>query len=96
MIFFFQPLLQENNDKHGGHNKADAGSIKFKQSAGKAADCRAGNPVNIIKQRYKEEEPASVHMFRNRGGIIDGKGFIAHAENQKKLFPSQPLIFFQH
>ena len=34
MIFFFQPLLHKDDDKHGGHNKADAVSIKFKQSAG--------------------------------------------------------------
>ena len=29
-------------------------------------------------------------------GIIDRKCLVTHAEDEKKLFPAHPLIFFQH
>ena len=60
-----------------------------------ASQSGAGYPVNVIIQGYKKHEPASIHIFRDFCGIVYGKTFIAHTEDQIEFFQTGSLVFFQ-
>ena len=48
MSLFLQPLLQENDDEHGGHDEIQAFRIKGDEGAEDAAQGRARKPVQVV------------------------------------------------
>ena len=96
VIFFLQPLVEKDDDKHGCHDKIDPGCVKLQQRADQSADRGDDGPVEIVQWCDEEKEPALIDTFGRFCGIIDRKCLVTHAEDEKKLFPAHPLIFFQH
>ena len=54
------------------------------------------HPVNVVEQGDKEHEPPAVHPLRRVDGTVDGKGFVAHPEDQVELFPAGAAVLLQH
>lgn len=50
----------------------------------------------MVKRGHKEHEPSSVNIFRDDGGVINGKALITHAEDEIKGTPSVSPVLFQH
>ena len=88
VIFFLQPLLQEDYNEHSGHDEADSLRVESQQRTDESADGSAGKPVEMVEECDKEHEPAFVDVLRYPGGIIYGKGFIAHPENEVIFLPA--------
>ena len=49
VIFFLQPLVEKDDDKHGCHDKIDPGCVKLQQRADQSADRGADGPVEIVQ-----------------------------------------------
>ena len=96
MIFFFQPLLEEDHDKHRCHHEIQTLSVKVDQGTEDPAQCSAEKPVKMVERGYKEHKPAFVDIFRDHGSVIDRKALITHAEDEIKGTPSIASVFFQH
>lgn len=96
MALFFHPLFHKDYHKHGCHDKIQSLCTEVNQRTEDASQSGAGYPVNVIIQGYKKHEPASIHIFRDFCGIVYGKTFIAHTEDQIEFFQTGSLVFFQH
>lgn len=96
MPFLLEPLFQKDHHEHGRHHKVEALGVKGNQGSEQSADGRARYPVEVVEQRDKKHEPALVYALRDFGGVVDGKGLIAHAEDQIKPLPAHPLELVQH
>ena len=88
MAVFLQPLFQENHHEHGGQDEPQPPGVEPETATEQAAQGGADEPVHMVQEGDEEQEPAPVHIFRDPGGIVDGKGFIAEPENQVELFPA--------
>ena len=86
---FVQPLLHEDDNKHSCYHKIQTVCIELKQIAHQTADGCSAEPVKMVEQRDKEIEPAAVHICGGICRAVAAEGFIAHAENQVRLLPSQ-------
>ena len=96
MIFFFQPLLHKDDDKHGGHNEFQSLCIKVNQRAEDTAERGAGDPVKLIQQGYEKHEPAAIHIFWDICRVVYRKCFIAHAVDEIDFFPAHTFELVQH
>ena len=70
--------------------------IEGDEGAEDAAQGRARKPVQVVQQGHKKHEPAPVHVRRNFSGIIDRKGFVAHAEDEIDFFQAETAEPVQH
>lgn len=96
VILRFHPPVQVNNHKKGGHGKIDAGSIKGQERPGNTFKQRSAYPVKAVENCDENLEPPLVHTLRWLHGAVDGKGLIAHSEDQEKLLSPGSPVFIQH
>lgn len=96
MIFCRLPLADENCREESDEGKIQAFGIDLQTVAQETADGCARYPVDLVQQIYADHEAALVDAFRDNGIAVDCEGFVAHTENQIKLFQTGILIFFQH
>ena len=96
MALFLEPLLHEDDNEHGGHDKIQSLGIEADQAAQHAAQGGAARPVELIEQCDEEVEPAAVDTLGNLGGVVNAEGLIAHTKDEVGLFPAQSLEFIQH
>ena len=96
MPVLLQPLLQENDHEHGGHDKIQPLGAEGDEGTEDPAQSRAREPVQVVQKGHKEHKPAPVHVRRNLRGIIDGKGLVAHAEDEVDLFQPHAAETVQH
>lgn len=90
------PLADENCRKKSDEGEVQAFGIDLQTVAQETADGCARYPVDLVQQIYADHEAALVDAFRDNSIAVDGEGFVAHTENQIKLFQTGILIFFQH
>ena len=96
MIFRRLPLADEDSNKEGDEREIKALGINCQAAAKDAADGCACYPVNLVQQIYEGHEPAFVYAFRNVHIAVDGKGFVAHAEDEIEFFEACILVLFEH
>lgn len=96
MIFCRLPLADENCCEESDEGKVQAFGVDLQAVAKKTADGCARYPVDLVQQIYADHKAALVDSFRDSSIAVDGKGFVAHTENQIKFFQTGILIFFQH
>ena len=96
MIFCRLPLADENCRKKSDEGKIQAFGIDLQTVAQETADGCAHYPVDLVQQIYADHEAALVDAFGDSSIAVDGEGFVAHTEDQIKLFQTGILIFFQH
>lgn len=90
------PLADENCRKKSDEGEVQAFGIDLQTVAQETADGCARYPVDLVQQIYADHEAALVDAFGDNSIAVDGKGFVAHTENQIKFFQTGILIFFQH
>ena len=96
MIFFLQPLFQEDHHKHGHHDEVQPFGAEMNQGAEDTAQRRPEKPVKMIQQRHKKHKPSPIHILRRLSRVVNRKCLVTHAENQIYFFPSQAPEPVQH
>ena len=96
MIFCRLPLADKNCREESDEGEVQAFGIDLQTVAQETADGCARYPVDLVQQIYADHKAALVDAFRDNSIAVDGEGFIAHTENQIKLFQTGILIVFQH
>lgn len=89
-------MADENCRKKSDEGEVQAFGIDLQAVAQETADGCARYPVDLVQQIYADHEAALVDAFRDNSIAVEGEGFVAHTENQIKLFQTGILIFFQH
>ena len=85
-MLLFHPLLQENHDEHRCHDKIETIRIEMDQIAEQSTEGCTAYPIDLIKQCYKEIEPAFVNAIGNICSVIDAEGFITHPVDEIDFF----------
>lgn len=96
MIVAALPLADKDSNKERRQYKVQSFGIKGNAASKQAAQGCAGHPVQLVKGGNKEHEPALVDAGRDSCRAVDGKGFVAHAEDKVGLLPAHPLEALQH
>ena len=67
MVLFLQPLFQEDDHEHGGHDEIQPLCIKMDKRTEYSAEGGSEKPVKMVEQGDKKHEPALIDIFRDMG-----------------------------
>lgn len=90
------PLADENCRKKSDEGKIQTFGVDLQTVAQKTADSCTCYPINLVQQIDADHKAALVDAFGDNGIAVDGKGFIAHTEDQIKFLQAGILILFEH
>ena len=94
---FAHPFVEEDHQEQGGHDEIQPGGVKGDQGARQAAQAGAAHPEQAeLSSVMKNRNQGAVHPFRRRGGTVDGKALVTHAEDQGNLLPASAPVLVQH
>ena len=95
-MFCCLPLVDKNCRKKSDEGKIQTFGVDLQTVAQKTADSCTCYPINLVQQIDADHKAALVDAFGDNGIAVDGKGFIAHTEDQIKFLQTGILILFQH
>lgn len=96
MLFFFFPLVQEDDHEHGRHHEIHTLCAEGQDRTDHRAQPGAGHPVELIQQGDEKHEPAPVHPFRRLGRAGDGEGLVAHGVDHVNAAQAIAFVALQH
>lgn len=82
------PVLHKDGDEHCCHHEVEAATVEMEEVAEDGTHRRSRDPVAIVEHGDPEHEPAFVDAFRDLCCIIDGERLVAHAVDERELFPA--------
>lgn len=90
------PLADEDGDEKGGEDEVQTLGIDGNVAADDGAEGGACYPVQLVQNINEGHKPALVDAFGDIRADVNGKGFVAHTEDEVEFFETGVLIFFQH